>query len=494
MIDFLKRNRLLSASLIFFFLLSIPAFFATKKTYQFIEVGSLWIRSYAGYLYLYLGLGTVLLLLVIAFSAWGKIRLGPRESRPEHSHWAWAAMLYSAGMGAGILLRAVQEPVYMRQNQPFVSGAGQEVLALEYTFYQWGFTAWAFYGLFAMVMGYLLFVDNKKVRISAAIEDDIANKTARRGINMLTIATTVFGLIAAVGLGTTQITGGLSHIFSEPLGIGTTISLACIVSAVAFVSVWKGVDRGIKVISKFNIVITLILLVAVFLLGDMGRSLKMFAIAFYHYLIDFVPMSIAYGKYNPGLSFLTDWTFYYWAFWLAWAPFTGIFIARISKGRTLRQLLLGVLILPSLGTFMWFAVFGTAAFGQIEAWGGYGGEFDNVFTSIFIFFEAYPMAYLFNAVVVLLLISFLVTSVDSAVLVLSMFTDRGNQDPEKKHRLLWSVLILLATLALVVLGHAKPEVDVLVAAQKLLIITSLPFAFFLLVMTFLFLRKISLRR
>ncbi len=432
-----------------------------------------------------------MLLLIIAFSPWGIIRLGPKDSRPEHSLWGWAAMLYSAGMGAGILLRAVQEPVFMRQFQPFTSSAGNEVVALEYTFYQWGITAWAFYGLFAMVVGYALFVDHKKVRISAVIEDEIGFSSAKKGIDMLTIATTVFGLIAAVGLGTAQITGGLSHLFEKPLGLFTTMFLAAIVSFIAFISVWKGVNKGIKVISKFNIVITMILLGVVFLLGDMGESITMLAKATYRYVIDFIPMSLAIGKYNPGLSFLTDWTFYYWAFWLAWAPFTGIFIARISKGRTLRQLLLGVLILPSLGTFMWFSVFGTAAFDQLASMATYNGEFDNVFTSIFIFFEAFPLSILFHATVILLLISFLVTSVDSAVLVLSMFTDRGNQEPEKKHRLLWSVIVLVATLALIVLGHAKPEIDVLVAAQKLLIITSLPFALFLLVMTYIFLRKLA---
>lgn len=475
-------------------LLSLFVIIATDASYQVIEETSLWVRNYFGYFYLYLGLGCVLLLLIVAASPLGSQRLGKVGQRPEHSLWAWTAMLYSTGMGAGILLRAVQEPVYMQQHPPYESSLPPEILALEFTFYQWGFTAWAFYGLFAMVIGYALFVRKKKVRVSAAIEDAIPSKLARNGIDIMTIITTVFGLIAAIGLGTTQINGGLSHLMGETYGLWSTLGLASLISALAFISAWKGVDKGIKRISKFNIFVTLALLAFVFLMSDMPAVLTSFGKASLQYVIDFIPMSLAYDNYDPGIAFLTDWTFYYWAFWLAWAPFTGIFIARISKGRTLRQLLLGVLILPSLGTFFWFSVFGSSAFQLIEVWGSYNNEFDNVFSSIFIFFENYPLSSLLNMVTILLLVSFLVTSVDSAVFVLSMFTDKGKKDPNKQHRLWWSGFILLATLALIILGNAKPEIDVLVAAQKLLIITSLPFAFFMVAMALIFLREILKRK
>ncbi len=433
----------------------------------------------------------MLLLLGLAISPIGKIKLGKADQKPEHSFWAWIAMLYSAGMGSGILLRAVQEPVFMQQNPPYSSDLPTDILALEFTFYQWGFTAWAFYGLFAMVVGYALFVKKRKVKVSSTIENFIPSKMARNGIDVMTIITTVFGLIAAVGLGTTQITGGLNHLLDADFGLATTLLLALVISAIAFYSAWQGVEKGIKVISKFNIVITLALLLFVFFLSDMGAILSAFAEATFNYIFDFIPMSLALGDYDPGLIFLSDWTFYYWAFWLAWAPFTGIFIARISKGRSLRQLLLGVMIIPSLGTFFWFSVFGTSAFQIIEGWGTYNNEFSNVFSSIFVFFENYPLATLLNITTILLLISFLVTSVDSAVFVLSMFTDRGKKTPRKSHRLLWSVFILLATIALILLGNIKPDIDVLQAVQKLLIITSLPFALFIVVMTGVFLNDVS---
>ena len=431
---------------------------------------------------------------MLAISPYGSRKLGKKEDKPEFSTWAWISMLYSAGMGAGILLRAVQEPVFMLHNPPYASPHSPETLGLEYTFFQWGFTPWAFYGLFALIVGNALFVRHKKVRVSNTIEDTIRNKAVGQGIDIITIITTVFGLIAAVGLGTTQINGGLNYIGAEHYGIGTTLALAILISSLAFISVWKGVNKGIKVISKFNILVTLILMLYIFITNDFAAIVLSYVKAIAAYLIDFIPMSIAYGSYNPGLAFLTDWTFYYWAFWLAWAPFTGIFIARISRGRTIRQLLLGVMIIPSLGTFLWFSIFGTSAFQLIEAWGAYQGEFDNVFSSIFVFFESYPNAGLLQFVTIFLLVSFLVTSVDSAVLVLSMFTDQGKKTPRRSHRLLWSAIVLLSTLALILLGHAREDIDVLVAIQKLLIITSLPFSFFMVIMTSIYLIQIGKAR
>ena len=198
---------------------TLIVFIATEETYNAIEMASIWVRNYFGYFYLYLGLGCVLFLLAIALSPLGKIKLGRKNEKPEFTIWAWTAMLYSAGMGAGILLRAVQEPVYMQQNPPYLSDLPSEILALEFTFYQWGFTAWAFYGLFAMIIGYYLFVRKKKVLISSTIEDIFQTKLLRTGIDVITIMTTVFGLVAAIGLGTTQINGGLNHITSSNFGL-----------------------------------------------------------------------------------------------------------------------------------------------------------------------------------------------------------------------------------------------------------------------------------
>ncbi|WP_416448549.1 BCCT family transporter [Leeuwenhoekiella sp. A2] len=473
----------------------------TLSTYNAIEEASLWVRTYFGPFYLYLGLGCVLLLVVIACSPWGKYKIGKQDKKPVFSRLAWISMLYSAGMGAGILLRAVQEPVFMQQHPPLATQSTAETIALEFTFYQWGFTAWAFYAVFALAIGYAIFKRELPVATSSTFARLLPTKiNAEKSpilcqfIDILTILTTVFGLVAAVGLGASQIKGGLNHLFEIDFGYTTIIALVVLIGFLSLFSALSGVDKGIKRLSTWNIYLTVALLLFVFMQCDIPAVSKQFFTSFYRYIIDFIPMSLAIGKYDPGQAFLTDWTYYYWAFWLAWAPFTGIFIARISQGRTLREIIIGVLLIPSLGTFFWFTVFGQSAFEMINSWGSYSGEFDNVFTSIFVFLEHYPAQGFINMVVIILLVSFLVTSVDSAIYVLSMFTDKGNPDPSKKQRLMWSIILTVFCVGIVLLGHAKADSDVLTAMQKLLIITSLPLSLLMVLMIVLWVIDISQKR
>lgn len=480
----------LASGLLFLFSLFIFSF--TEEFYSFIEKSSLWIREIFGSFYLWLGLICVFFLVGIAFSRFGKIRLGP--SPPQFNRLSWIAMLYSAGMGAGILLRAVQEPVFMFLNPPIDTASSAEIISLEYTFYQWGFTAWAFYGIFALLIGYSLFVSKNNILLGNSLPHFKRVKLLPHGIDLLTILTTVFGLVAAIGLGTTQIEGGFSHLTSKPAGtLWLILLLVFLICLFAFISAYAGVENGIKRISTWNIYTTIFLLIFVAFNIDFLQMLRRFLEAFYNYILHFIPLSLAWGNYDPGKEFLTNWTYYYWAFWLAWAPFTGIFIARISKGRTIREMILGVLLIPSLGSFFWFSVFGSASFDLIAQWTSYQQEFDNVFTSIFRFFTYLPLSGTVNSLAVLLLISYLVTSVDSAIYVLSMFSDKGRENPKRKYRLIWAVIILIFSEAIIILGNVHPESDVLTAMQKFLIISSLPFAFFTAGIMILFL-KLLFRR
>ena len=484
------RNKTFSISIITLCVFALCIFAATDSIYAFIETSSLWVRNHFGRYYLYLGLFCVVFITVIALLPIGKKRLGKESDKPEYSRWAWIAMLYSAGMGAGILLRAVQEPVYMFINPPINTSASAETIALEYTFYQWGFTAWAFYGLFGLILAYYLYNKQRPVLLSSSISSFVSNAYVLRVLDVLVILTTIFGLVGAVGLGATQISGGLNHLLPYSFSLKSTLLIVALISFLACVSVWKGVDKGIKIISTGNILATLVLLFIVVLHGDVWAILSRFVTTTGRYILDFIPLSLSLGKYNPGEEFLSDWTYYYWAFWLAWAPFTGVFIARISKGRTIRELLIGVMLIPSLGTFFWFTAFGEGAFSMLAEWGTYEGEFGNVFTSIFVYFNEFPLQCVINTMVVLLLISFLVTSVDSAVFVLSMFTDSGKLNPSKKMRLIWSVVVAVFTFAIVILGNATPDIDVLVALQKLLIVTSLPFALLIPILCYFFVRDL----
>ncbi|WP_335964680.1 BCCT family transporter [Galbibacter sp. PAP.153] len=485
---------MLAIPICFFALFAVFAFMDPQGVYNYIENWSLWVRDWFGNFYLVLGFFSVIFLLCIAISPLGKVKLGTPKDTPEHSRWSWIAMLYSAGMGAGILLRAVQEPVFMFVNPPLQTGTLNNTLALEYTFYQWGLTAWAFYGLFALIIGYYLFSEQKKGLISASVAGSVHNQWVLNTIDILVIITTVFGLVGAIDLGTTQINGGLNHLSDYQFTINHTIGITVIICLLASFSAWKGINKGIKNISKVNILITFLLLLFVLLNSNFISVLKLFFNALYHYIVDFIPLSLALGNYNPGKAFLTDWTYYYWAFWLAWAPFTGVFIARISKGRTIREMLLGVMVIPSLGTFLWFSSFGDHAFRIIENWGSYNNEFGNVFTSVFVFFSEFPYHLFINMVVVLLLAGFLLTSIDSAIFVLSMFTDKGKTTPKKAHRLLWGIIVTVFCIAMLMLGNARPDIDMLIALQKILIITSLPFAIFIPIMCFLFLRELIKNR
>jgi len=212
MFQIVKKNAVLAVSLFIVGLFSIIAFFKTAETYSLIEELSIFVRSYFGKYYLYLGLFCVLFLFVIAFTKLGKHRLGLPDSRPEFSRLSWIAMLYSTGMGAGILLRAVQEPVYMYLNPPISINRSQEIIALEYTFYQWGFTAWAFYAIFALIIGYYIFRKKRPMKTSAVFNSANKDNTLSFSVDILVVITTIFGLIGALTLGTTQIQGGINYL------------------------------------------------------------------------------------------------------------------------------------------------------------------------------------------------------------------------------------------------------------------------------------------
>ncbi|MGO3810547.1 BCCT family transporter [Mesonia sp.] len=473
MIAYLKENTLLCFSFLSILALSLYISLAPQQFYALIEQYSISIRNSFGVFYLWLGLACVIFLLVVAISPFGKRRLG--GTTPEYGFFSWTAMLYSAGMGAGILLRAVQEPVFMQQNPPIQTGSSPEIIALEYTFYQWGFTAWAFYAFFALVIGYYVYIRKESILLSNSFSSAKTSNVIR-SVDYLTVMTTVVAIVAAIALGTAQIEGGLQFLLGNEVSIYAYL-FTFLIFLLAFISVYRGIHKGIKQISNLNIIITILLLGFVLFHSDLAQIFSNFFIASYHYVIDFIPLSLALGDHNPGKEFLTDWTFYYWAFWLSWAPFTGIFIARISKGRTVRQLIFGSLFLPCFGSFLWFSSFGTSAFQLIETWGVYEGEFSNVFTSLFVYLKAFPLSGFTSIVTILLLVGFLVTSVDSAIFVLSMFTDKGKENPKKSHRLLWAIALFLFTEAILILASYSAAGDVLTAMQKFLIITSLPFAF-----------------
>lgn len=439
-----------------------------------------------GYYYLYLGFLVVVLSFGIAISPYGSIRLGKANDKAEYSLWAWITMLYSTGMGAGLLLRAVQEPVFYLLNPPVQVDYAPQHLALQYTFFHWGLTPWAFYGLFALIISFFFYNLDRPILSSSILEGKLKRKIAEIGIDSITIISTILGVVAAVGLGSKQIVGGMNYLFATNESMNLTIFIILILSILATISASSGLGKGIQLISKWNIGITLLLLFFTFVQGNILGIFKDLFTSLFYYFKDFVLMSLNVGKFESNATFLRDWTCFYWAFWLAWTPFTGVFIARISRGRTLREFLLGTLLIPSLGTFVWFTVFASSAFEQIGDVATYQHQFDSIYSAIFFFFNHLKGNNIANYTTLLLLFTFLITSIDSAIFVLSMFTDSGNPNPPVTHRLLWGGLLGALTIAIVWLG----QVSLLQSVSQLLVIFALPFSFIYLFMILVWLGKI----
>ena len=442
-----------------------------------------------GGFYLWFGLAAVLVLILIAFSPIGSQRLGFES--PEYGWFSWIAMLYSTGMGAGLLLRAVQEPVFYYTHPPRDSIYSAGEFALQYTFFHWGLTPWAFYGLFGLIISYNLYVRDSGILGSAILPKKINNNVLGMGIDVLIIICTLLGVVAAVGLGSRQLLDAMAYwVGIENPDSRNAIYLLLSVCLLATVSAFLGVTKGIRVLSNLNIGMASSLLLFTWLVGSEWAVVTSLFKSIGAYLWDFIPMSLNLGSKKVSESFLRDWTYFYWAFWLAWAPFTGVFIARISRGRTVRQFIIGVLLVPSLGTFIWFTVFGNNAFLLIETGQATVGQFESIYSGIFNFFTAFPYSNWSNAITTILVFTFLITSVDSAIFVLSMFSDGGKTEPNRLFRLFWGISISLFTTGVILIGKDQ----LLESVSQMLILAALPFSLMFCGMVICFVYRLYLQK
>jgi glycine betaine transporter len=465
-----KSTRIVTGLFCFSFLLgslAFPAFFKTKLGEWTAEI----LEVFGGF-YLFLGFAAVAVMVLIALSPMGGKKLGKGE--PEYSWFSWIAMLYSTGIGAGLLLRAVQEPVFYFTNPPRESSLSAGDFALEYTFFHWGFTPWAFYGLFGLVIASNLFHKEKTILSSSILPSRFSNSFGAVAMDSLTIICTLLGVVAAVGLGSRQLLDAIAYWLGwEAISSEQAIFPVLAICALATVSAYSGVNKGIRILSNLNIGLAIGLMLFTWYIGSSGIVTGALIRSIGGYLVDFIPMSLNMSGQKVSVQFLTDWTIFYWAFWLAWAPFTGVFIARISKGRTVRSFVIGTMLIPSVGTFLWFSIFGANAFALIEAGLVSAEKFESIYSAIFNFFAAFPLSTMSNAATTVLIITFLVTSVDSAIFVLSMFSDGGKTDPSRKIRLFWGFSIPLFTVAVILIGKDQ----LLGSVSQLLILFALPFSF-----------------
>lgn len=419
----------------------------------------------------------------IAFSRFGNIRLGGEDAEPDFSTLAWFAMLFSAGMGIGIMFWSVAEPIFHYLSPPMAdaetAAAAQEAMNL--TYLHWGFHAWAIYAVVGLSLGFFAFNRGLPLSFRSVFYPLIGDRI--KGwmgdvIDTLAVLATLFGLATSLGLGVLQVSAGLDHVFGLPDNIFLQVGIIVVITLVATGSVVLGIDKGVRVLSELNVRIAALFLVFVVLVGPTIFIFDSFIQNFGGYLSSVSTFSFWTESYS-GTNWQGSWTIFYWAWWISWSPYVGMFIARISKGRSVKEFVLGVLIVPSLITFFWMSAFGGSAINlEMSGMGNIGDAVnENVATALFVFLEQFPLEMVTSIIAIALILSFFVTSSDSGSLVIDGLTSGGKLDAPVGQRIFWAQTEGLVAAILLVGGGLS-------ALQTASISTGLPFALILLVMCF----------
>lgn len=451
-----------------------------------------WIANRAGWL-LVLTVNVILgYLLVLLATPFGRIRLGGAAAVPEFSWPAWLAMLFSAGMGIGLVFYAVAEPIYHLAHPPLGAEAGSVQAyrdAARVTFLHWGLHAWGIYSLVGLAFAYFAF--NRGLPLSVrSVFAGLWGERIRgwRGhvVDVAATVATLFGVATSLGLGAMQVNAGLAHVFGVTISPAMQVAIIAVITALATISVVLGLDRGIKRLSVLNVTLALVLLGLVFYTGPSLFVLDGFVQDIGGYLDGLIGLSFWTETYTRG-SWQNSWTVFYWGWWIAWSPFVGLFIARISRGRTIREFIVGTLFVATLMTFVWLTVFGNSAlFIELEGSGGLVAAVQaNLDRSLFVFFEMLTAAstatlpswwvFALALLTIVMIVVFFVTSSDSGSLVIDMITAGGHADPPTAQRVYWSLVEGTVAAVLLVGGG-------LAALQTAAISVGLPFAIVILAM------------
>ncbi|MBK1649779.1 BCCT family transporter [Rhabdochromatium marinum] len=467
-----------SAGLIVLFV-AVTLFFESRVDDLFNAVQGA-VSTYAGWFFV--GAMNVILIFVIALliGRFSAIRLGGEGAKPEFSTLAWFAMLFSAGMGIGLLFYGVAEPMYHFVASPLAEPGTPEAarVAMDFTFLHWGLHPWAIYALVGLALAFFSFNKGLPLSIRAVFYPIFGERIygpIGNVIDIMATVATMFGVATSLGLGVQQVNAGLNHLWpSIPQSTPVQIILIAGITAIATWSVVRGLDSGIKFLSQLNVVIAAALMIFVLLFGPTLFILNAFVENIGIYFQNFPSLSTWNETYD-NTEWQNGWTVFYWGWWIAWSPFVGMFIARVSYGRTIGEFIAGVLIIPALVTFLWLSTFGGAAL-EIEMFGAGGiakAVQDNLPVSLFVLLENFPLSAVSSMLAVVVVITFFVTSSDSGSLVIDIITAGGNTEPPKIQRIFWAVMEGLVASALLLGGG-------LVALQTAAISTGLPFAIILL--------------
>ncbi len=432
-----------------------------------------------GWLYLLVMLSFVFFSIALAASKYGSIRLGPDDSRPEYSTMSWFAMLFGCGMGVGLVFWGIAEPIShyvgpMAGIEPSTPEAAK--FAMSASFMHWGLHPWAGYVVVGLALAYLQFRKGKPALISSALEPLIGEKNAKgiigKVVDILSIFATVAGVVTSLGLGVLQINAGANYLFGIPVNLGVQIAIIAVISVIYIGSSVAGIDKGIKVIGDLNLYIAIGVLVVCFLVGPKVDALNNLVGGLGDYFGTFFQSSLGLSAYGDN-GWMLGWRIFYWAWWIAWAPFVGVFIARISRGRTVREFVAGVLLVPAVASILWFAVLGSMGLSLAETGilnaEQVAGIAASPETGLFLVLGQYPLGMIISIVVLVLICTFFITSANSGTFVLGMLSSDGNLNPSNAKKILWGVVQSALAVALLMAGGLKPLQTISIAAAFLFI-------------------------
>ncbi|WP_029933462.1 BCCT family transporter [Thiomicrospira pelophila] len=421
----------------------------------------------------------------IAFTSWGSIKLGPDHAVPEYSFTSWFAMLFSAGYGIALLFFGVAEPVLHYASPP--EGAAETVdaakQAMQIAFFHWGFHIWAIYGLVGLTLAYFAFRHGLPLSMRSTLYPLIGEKIhgpMGHTVDTFAILGTTFGIATTLGLSVSQINAGMNYLWpSIPVGITTQVITIAVITGLAIISVVAGMDKGIKRLSLINIAIAIAIMAFVFIVGPTIFILETFLENTGSYLSGIVERTFSLQAYTSS-DWIGNWTLFIFGWTIAWAPFVGLFIAKISRGRTIRQFVLGVMLVPTIFTFLWFSVFGDTALHLIMV-EGYTSLIDQVQAdhaiALFQLFELLPYSSIVSFLAVFLIITFFITSADSGALVIDSLASGGALNTPVWQRVFWAALLGVVASVLLIAGGLS-------ALQTASIVSALPFAVIMLIAAF----------
>ncbi|WP_031546832.1 BCCT family transporter [Salinicoccus luteus] len=441
-----------------------------------------WVSNYFGWYYMIITSAMLFFCVFLIFSPIGKLKLGKPHHKPEFSTRSWLTMLFSAGMGIGVVFYSTSEPIAHVIAPATAEPETEEAIleAIRATIFHWGAHAWGMYGAVALALAYFQFRKGESGLLSKTLRPILGDKVdGPLGviIDVLTVFATVIGVAVSLGVGTTQINGGLNYLFGLPISLSMQGIIIAVVTILFLASAWSGLTKGIRYLSNLNMVLAAILLLTVLILGPTMLILNMLPTAAGEYINTFVARTLdAAPLSHQKNDWLQAWTIYYWAWWLSWSPFVGIFIARVSKGRTVREFIMALLIVPTTIGIIWFTVFGVTGIeiaDKVPSIVELGPE-----TQLFAIFNELPLSVPLSIIAIILISSFFITSADSATFVLGMQTSNGSLRPSARIKIVWG--IALSSIAYVLLlsgGETGLE-----ALQSAAIIAALPFSFVIIMM------------